>query len=88
MATKVAVTVVAGEMSTVAWAHGAAPTLTGQEPLWTGPSIGLGGAVVAADRLRVTLAAAFPVEDILRRSSSRGARHVRGMVVVDLRFQS
>ncbi|WP_201280973.1 hypothetical protein [Streptomyces tendae] len=88
MATKVAVTVVAGEMPTVAWAHGAAPTLTGQEPLWTGPSIGLGGAVVAADRLRVTLAAAFPVEDIRAPIELQAARRVRGMVVVDLRFQS
>ncbi|BET52835.1 hypothetical protein RGQ21_78170 [Kitasatospora aureofaciens] len=88
MATKVAVTVVAGEMPTVGWAHGAAPTLTGQEPLWTGPSIGLGGAVVAADRLRVTLAAAFPVEDIRAPIELQAARHVRGMVVVDLRFQS
>ncbi|MGV9849906.1 NADP-dependent oxidoreductase [Streptomyces sp. NPDC003442] len=43
--------------------------------------------LVAAGRLRVPLAAAYPVEDIRTAVELQAARHVRGKVVIDLRPQ-
>ncbi|MFR0357686.1 NADP-dependent oxidoreductase [Streptomyces sediminimaris] len=43
--------------------------------------------LVAAGRLRVPIAAAFPVEDIRAAVELQAARHVRGKVVIDLRPQ-
>ncbi|WP_306972517.1 zinc-binding dehydrogenase [Streptomyces canus] len=40
--------------------------------------------LVAADRLRVSVAATFPVEDIRAVVDLQAARHVRGKVVIDL----
>ncbi|WP_442746251.1 zinc-binding dehydrogenase [Streptomyces pseudogriseolus] len=40
--------------------------------------------LVAAGRLRVPLAATFPVEEVRRATALQADRHVRGMVVIDL----
>ncbi|MGA5115242.1 zinc-binding dehydrogenase [Streptomyces pseudogriseolus] len=40
--------------------------------------------LVAAGRLRVPLAATFPVEEVRRATAPQADRHVRGKVVIDL----
>ncbi|GIL27753.1 NADP-dependent oxidoreductase [Actinocatenispora comari] len=44
--------------------------------------------LVAAGRLRVPVAASFPIEQIRRAAELQAGRHVRGKVVIDLRMAS